>query len=1030
MSINIQAAMATVRSHLQFVEQVDEFVVRGVKRRGDAPYALFYVDLSGAIVERAANLSQYQDRVLGKYYFNASNSGLRWNSYMILLADKDDFSNEAVARARIDLERDRSYARKFVVAQEELGARLDSGLLTTPPFAPESNKQSDALGRWSEILESVGLQDVLSDVPIASVVRRLIDRPANRSVQRQVGSLPLDANLAGRFIDHLELVQFRKFPSIRQFDCKAVNLVRGVNGVGKTTLLEAIEFLLCGDTRRGGVPKASRVVARFAGVAEAVDTSNTTPQQVFRNRNLTWYGKRDVNRNNMVDSFAVYNFLNTDAAVDLAASEDPLKLEADLATLLLGPEAARIWSRIEQLTRDLPAERRGLEKQRDGLRSQITTSNDRIAAAASVARSSDEIFSQLCADLLALRWRRTPDTKNDAIKLLASSVADLEAAVRRVVDLPGLPHKRTKPALEEAKSQNTKWLVGMDRLIAEGAALAKQRNSIKGELERLTRLKDELDLLTKYSAAGFSEAMSRNNELRVDTATLRKRLGEWGPQFLEQKAEPWPSIPISLWYDELRTQVSNHAALLASATNALEAFKMQQSKVEALRSELRSAARELLTLLGPSDSCPLCQTVFSADTLEDHLFGTAERNGKTTEAELSEALKSARKGHEEVSAKLNDAERLSTYASRSGWKSSLSVLEIARYVEADFARLENLRKDQVDISSRLAAMNNDGLTLSEYESVVRSVRGKLGDEFTSPSLSQQVNEAARQLLFNGEQLATTEKQIEELRSLALSLRNEAAPESEGPLRAVREAVAQRVTEIAAAEALFPSLRQVLAVDEEESLRDVHIGLVSASGSLERLRLAIQSESMADTSSREAEVALATAQKGLLEIEASVERVKAAEGALEMIRANHSREIVSRELLDACRADVARIFERIHSPHEFQVSAGPIAPLERIENHEPIDLNKVSSGQRAAFAVSLFLALNSRAPGAPAVVLIDDPVAHVDDLNTLSFLDYLRDIAVAGNRQIFFATADDKLASLFAHKFSFMGSGFNNIALSR
>ena len=58
--------------------------------------------------------------------------------------------------------------------------------------------------------------------------------------------------------------------------------------------------------------------------------------------------------------------------------------------------------------------------------------------------------------------------------------------------------------------------------------------------------------------------------------------------------------------------------------------------------------------------------------------------------------------------------------------------------------------------------------------------------------------------------------------------------------------------------------------------------------------------------------------------------------------------------------------------------------------------------------------------APPVILIDDPIAHVDDLNCLAFLDYLREIALTGRRQIFFSTANDKLASMFERKFDFLG----------
>jgi DNA repair protein SbcC/Rad50 len=84
------------------------------------------------------------------------------------------------------------------------------------------------------------------------------------------------------------------------------------------------------------------------------------------------------------------------------------------------------------------------------------------------------------------------------------------------------------------------------------------------------------------------------------------------------------------------------------------------------------------------------------------------------------------------------------------------------------------------------------------------------------------------------------------------------------------------------------------------------------------------------------------------------------------------------------------------------------------------LSEISTGQRAAFALSIFLAQNAQLTVAPPVVLIDDPIAHVDDLNSLSFLDYLRELALTGRRQIYFATANDKLTTLFERKFDFLG----------
>jgi chromosome segregation protein len=94
------------------------------------------------------------------------------------------------------------------------------------------------------------------------------------------------------------------------------------------------------------------------------------------------------------------------------------------------------------------------------------------------------------------------------------------------------------------------------------------------------------------------------------------------------------------------------------------------------------------------------------------------------------------------------------------------------------------------------------------------------------------------------------------------------------------------------------------------------------------------------------------------------------------------------------------------------------------------LSQVSTGQRAAFALAFFLAQNAVAKNGPPVMLIDDPIAHIDDLNALSFLDYLRELAAAGGRQIFFATADESLASIIERKFQYLGGEFSRIDLTR
>jgi chromosome segregation protein len=120
--------------------------------------------------------------------------------------------------------------------------------------------------------------------------------------------------------------------------------------------------------------------------------------------------------------------------------------------------------------------------------------------------------------------------------------------------------------------------------------------------------------------------------------------------------------------------------------------------------------------------------------------------------------------------------------------------------------------------------------------------------------------------------------------------------------------------------------------------------------------------------------------------------------------------------------VSSVFAQIHSPPEYKLGAfdDELDFLIRKDDGVRHAIDQVSTGQRAALALSIFLASNASATSAPPVLLIDDPVAHIDDLNTLSFLDYLRELALCADKQIFFATADVRLAALFERKFEFLG----------
>lgn len=165
------------------------------------------------------------------------------------------------------------------------------------------------------------------------------------------------------------------------------------------------------------------------------------------------------------------------------------------------------------------------------------------------------------------------------------------------------------------------------------------------------------------------------------------------------------------------------------------------------------------------------------------------------------------------------------------------------------------------------------------------------------------------------------------------------------------------------------------------------------------------------------------------LSAKLTRVQSAGKVIRDLLSQQSERLLAQQVLRENASKIASTFAKIHAPNEFDLDVNDGLKIVR-RGGGTVELDQMSSGQRAAYALSLFLAMNERLRTGPRVLMFDDPVAHVDDINTLSLLDHLRDIALSVQRQIFFATADSKLAGLFGRKFRFLGDRYKEIELAR
>jgi len=123
------------------------------------------------------------------------------------------------------------------------------------------------------------------------------------------------------------------------------------------------------------------------------------------------------------------------------------------------------------------------------------------------------------------------------------------------------------------------------------------------------------------------------------------------------------------------------------------------------------------------------------------------------------------------------------------------------------------------------------------------------------------------------------------------------------------------------------------------------------------------------------------------------------------------------------SEISNIFISLHSPREFDRldidDDGEIICYRDRNELEKIPLHELSNGQRTVVVLSIFIRLHMIMKSSPNFILLDEPVANIDDMNVLALFDFLKEVNKINNTQIFLSTANDRLSRLIKRKFSYL-----------
>lgn len=1009
-----------IREYFPDAQRIGDSVVQFTRRDGSRPYATCYLDCGHAIPRTLADLRSYQDRIIGQHYFEGPKS-LQWNNYLYFIASDDLLSSTDSIHIRGLLEQDRTYARKFLVSEQELG-----GILRPDVVAPEQTTSPSVLTIWNSNLAEAGLGraiwgDLEMPKRMAIIETGNAQKTTAPSPSTQVAAPP------GRQLNRLSLIHYRSYPLERHFDFGTVNLITGPNAAGKTSLFEAIELLYCGRNKRSPSDKQDyEFHATFAdGETEVADSSR--PVKLFRQRNLSWYGQAEVQTNNLYSSFARFNFLDTDAAVRLA--DEAAKLDEELSKLLIGPDAAKTWDNIVRVNEHAKARLKNLRDEERAIQREVTELENLLSSLTEGA-SSDLIKETLIGTLREQGWKvPTADSAENLAAQLVGPLSALLALARQAAALP-LPATPSRTVLErfarsmdasrQKISADIEYLVGLEREI----------NISVSEIERADAASLVLQRATRYVAAGIPARLVHLNRLRQAMASVLDRLAGIDQAAIRVAAAQNPEVGAS---QNLARASATRSQIGASLEKAREDYSELQSTRERstnLVEELKITALMLLGETRDETECPLCHTQFKAGDLIAHINSEFRASISREQEKVLTRMREAEQADKSAASDEVAARAFVIFANRAGLPVDATLSKIAAAIEADNVDLSQYSDSIKSIQQDLKQLDEQGLPSSDVEPTrveLVKLRFPLPD-WTRGSISQLSSAIGsfRQNQINNLQ-ACVQNAEEHKTQIGAVLKEkietiEQAKVGLAALEQLSASAASLATKLAEIGDTFtiPKTKPLGEVAvEAEAIRQLSSEL-QAAAQHERYNNIIQTQ----TASKKA--ALVEALGKLLP---RIKQLSACVNVLQRLQREHSLHAAMQDAIGQNRSAIESIFGQIHAPHEFAGLGDEVTTLRRLDG-TLAKLSDISTGQRAALGLSMFLAQNMKLTYAPPIILIDDPIAHVDDLNCLSFLDYLREIALSKRRQIFFATANDKLAAMFERKFDFLGEAFRKIELHR
>lgn len=980
-------------------------------------YQVHYIDESREVLRDDFDIETYQKKFVFTDYYKNNNS-LQWNYYIHFICSKQEIKLHQKELKVI--EENRRLTRKIV--QTEGGfKRLQSN--SNLDFNVDSE---NALSIWAGVLGEEYQVALDTTQTMAGTIRLLVDDQNNsrRAPTKSRKVVPPIEKIGS--IDLGE--KYRKYPKDRNFSFADVNLITGSNASGKTSLLEAVELIVCGSTKRNpDTNERYKFEVKYENQSEAVDEVRRTLSE-YQNRAFSWYG--DITRdNNLIDSFSRHNFYDSDSATRFSTTQNSGKdIENALYRIIFGAEAHDVFGHLTKLLSKVEDEKRFKEREINYLSSELTEINRELASRKTAVESSateEMILESISSNELILNAGESEVSfYKDNIAKILSAIADWMVFAKKF-------KTNTFNQLNEFDSKIKGVIPKLSKIELTLESFAVDMDSTKSELVRLDRKDREILRIKEYVDSDSIVILRKKPELNKYSTEISLLSGSLRNFDLFSDlvfSEADLQLDFHDLYSHLTELHNESQEDLQSINEKIEKDRANLDLISGIKSNLLSEISRYLEVYPDESQCPVCMTSLKPESLKARISVTFETIDRATTS-LNQLLKKLNT-ISTLSSKLHEKRKNLDVIKEICHKLDRPLDDKISVIIADIRtmneRYEELISIKEVVSQEIKQVENQGYSLDELENLLQSINIKNTEKLRSRIESikldndQRKGNANEKLDKLNHDVAVTQEMNNKLKSILLPEVEFIGSERLTALSSDIDDVLKSILEIKA----YVNVRNEEDVFSLQLRMEMLLSQIDSHLSCDAELKAITLLTKKISDNKSASSTLKDKGNKLNKLSVALRKITQDYNPASML-AKHMK-IYSKNIGD--------VFDRIHSPHEFEeiVIEEQKIYLKRSSDEALVPISKLSTGQRSALALSVFISMNLSLKNGPPFLIFDDPVVYVDDLNILSFFDYLREFAVQGKRQIFFATASNKIATLFEKKMDFLSnnSKFKRIELSR